>query len=88
MVVYSWDKDKRDEIIKRWLEKGTTTPSGSKILSEWTAVGRNVHFALVEVDDPKLLAQGSIAWSDIMDVDPHLVLDTEKDLLGLLKGAV
>jgi hypothetical protein len=87
-MVYSWDKDKRDEIIKRRLEKGTMAPSGSKILSEWTAVGRNVHFALVEADDPKLLAQATIAWNDIMDVDPHLVLDTEKDLLGLLKGVV
>lgn len=88
MVVYSWDKDNRDEIIKRRLEKGTMFPSGAKILSEYTAVGRNVHFGLVEVDDPKLLTEGTIAWNDIMDVDPHLVLDTQKDLLGLLKGVV
>jgi hypothetical protein len=88
MLVYTWDNEKRDEIVKRRLEKGTMTPNGAKILNEYTAVGRNVHFALVEVNDPKLLAEATIAWNDIMDVDPHLVLDFEKDLADMLKGVV
>jgi hypothetical protein len=88
MVVYTWEKDTRDEIIKRRLEKGTMAPTGVKILSEWTAVGRNIDYALVEAEDAKLLSQMSVAWTDIIDMDIQPVIDTEKDLLGLLKGAV
>ena len=86
VIVYSWDKDKRDEIIKRRLEKGRLYPSGVKVLGEWTAVGRNKGFLVVEADDPKLLSQANIAWNDILDSDIHLVLDTEEDLVDLLKG--
>lgn len=86
LIVYSWDKDRRDEVIKRRLEKGRMYPSGVKVLGEWTAVGRSKGFLIIEADDPKLISQANIAWNDILDTDLHLVLDTEKDLLGLLKG--
>jgi len=85
MNIYSWDQDKRDEIIKRRLEKGRMFPKGVKVIGEWTAIGRSMGCVLTEVDDPKLLAQANIAWSDILESDIFPVLDTEKDLLGLLK---
>jgi hypothetical protein len=34
MNVYSWDNEKRDEIITRRVEKGTMVPDGVKILGE------------------------------------------------------
>lgn len=85
VMTYSWDKEKRDEIIKRRLEKGRMVPSGVKILGEWTAIARRVGFMVMEADDPKLMVQGNMAWNDILDYDIFPVLDTEKDLLGLLK---
>ena len=57
VMVYSWEKEKRDEIIKRRLEKGRVVPSGVKVLGEWTAIGRRVGFEVIEADDQlKLLA--------------------------------
>jgi len=85
VMVYSWEKEKRDEIIKRRLEKGTMLPSGVKILGEWTTIGRNEGFMVIEADDPKLVVQGLLGWNDLVDYDVNPVLDTEKDLLGLLK---
>ena len=84
--MYSWDKEKRDEVIKRRLERGVMIPSGIKRIGEWTAIGRRVGFSVTETDDPKLLVQANMAWNDIVDYDIFPVLDTEKDLLGLLKG--
>jgi hypothetical protein len=84
MLVYSWTPDRRDAIIKRRLEKGPMNPKGVKIVGEWTAM-ENRDFCLVEAADPKLLTQTVLAWNDILSVEVHMVLDTEKDLLGLLK---
>jgi len=86
MNVYSWDLEKRDEVITRRLEKGMMVPEGVKILGEWTGVGRNKGFMLFEADDPKLISQFNLAWNDILKTDMHLVLDTEKDVIDLLKG--
>ena len=85
MTVSSWSPDKRDEIIKRRMEKGAMTPKGGKVLGEWTVLGKNLNFQLFEADDPKVLAQGELAWNDILEIETYVVLDTEKDLLGLLK---
>jgi hypothetical protein len=84
--MYSWDIEKRDEIIKRRLERGIMAPEGVKVLGEWTAVSRNVGFTLFEAEDPKLITQFNLAWNDILKIDLLLVLETEKDLIGLLKG--
>jgi hypothetical protein len=84
---YTYDKEERDEIIKRRLEKGRMLPKGVKVVGEWTAVGHNMGFLVFEADDPKLVSEAVIAWSDILDSNVYLVLDTEKDLMGLLKKA-
>lgn len=84
MLVYSWTPDRRDAIIKRRLEKGPMNPKGVKIVGEWTSL-ENKDFCLVDAQDSKLLAQTLIAWNDILNVEVHLVLDTEKEMLGLLK---
>ena len=85
MLVSSWTSDMRDEVIKRRLEKGLQYPKEVKVLGEWTVIGQNMDYLLAEADDPKAVAQAHLALSDILDVETHLVLDTEKDLLGLLK---
>ena len=85
VIMYSWEKEKRDEIIKRRLEKGRMVPKGVKVLGEWTAIGKRVGFEVIEADDPKLIVQGNLAWNDIIDLEVYPVLDTEKDLLGLLE---
>ena len=86
MNAYSWDPGTRDEVIARRVEKGTMAPEGVKIVGEWTAIGRNKGFLLVETDDPMLLTQFNMAWNDILKTDIMVVLDTEKDLMSVLKG--
>jgi hypothetical protein len=85
MLVCSWSSDKRDAVFKRRLEEGLQYPKEVKVLGEWTVLGKNMDFLLVEADDPNAIAQAHLAWSDILEINTYLVLDTEKDLLGLLK---
>ena len=61
-------------------------PEGLKVVGEWTAVGRDRGFMLFESDDPMLVTQFNMAWNDILKSDLMLVLDTEKDLMSVLKG--
>ena len=83
--MYTWEKEKRNEIIQRRLEHGRMTPEGVKVLGEWTAISRNVGFTLFETDDPKLITKSNLVWNDILNIENLLVLDTEKDLLDILK---
>ena len=82
--IYSYDPDKRDKIIARRLEKGRMFPKGIKVLGEWSAIGGSMGVIVCETDDPKALAQASLAWSDLLKSDIFPVLKTE-DVLSLAK---
>ena len=82
--IYSYDPDKRDKIIARRLEKGLMFPKGIKVLGEWSAIGGSMGVIVCETDDPKALAQASLAWSDLLKSDIFPVLKTE-DVLSLAK---
>ena len=83
--MYTWNQDKRNEIIARRLEKGRMVPKGIKVLGEWTAIGQPLGILLFETDNQNAMAEMNIAWNDILESEIVPVLDTEKDLLGLLK---
>jgi uncharacterized protein with GYD domain len=82
--IYSYDPDKRDKIIARRLEKGLMFPKGIKVLHEWSTIGGGGGVIVCETDDPKALAQASLAWSDLLKSDIFPVLNTE-EVLSLSK---
>ena len=82
LVIYIWEPEKRDEIIKRRVEKGTMAPEGIKILGEWTDLGGARGFVLYETAEPSIV--WTMAWSDLMSMEVIPVADTEKDVMGLL----
>jgi hypothetical protein len=78
--IISWEPDKRDELIKRWLEKaenGTLVPQGSKHISAW-AGGERI-FTLFEVDDNEALQRERHAWCDLAKIEtiPVMKLDAK-----------
>ena len=86
--MYTWEKEKRNEIIQRRLEHGRMTPEGVTVLGEWTAISRNIGFTLFEADDASLLTKANLVWSDLINLETLIVLDTEKDLLKILKKPI
>ena len=82
LVIYTWEPEKRDEIIKGRVEKGNMAPEGIKVLGEWTDLGGARGFMLYETAEPSIV--WTMAWSDLMNMDVIPVVDTQKDVMSLL----
>jgi len=79
MVITTYEVEKRDEVMKRMMEKGRMTPAGMKMIGQWSAIGGGRGFTLVEVgDDPKVALAGTIAWSDLLKLEVVPVIETEE----------
>ena len=75
--VFTWNPDKRDEIIKRRSE-GLFVPEGAKCLGQWSTTEGGRAFTLFEINDNMALAQWSGSWNDLGKFDIHPVVDTEE----------
>lgn len=83
MTIFSYEPENRDQVIERALSKGTMVPEGAKELGQWSSTGGGKVFRLVEIDDPKVLYQGTYAWSDVGKIEIYPVLETA-ELLKML----
>jgi len=81
--IYTYKEGKREAIIARRLEKGRAEPVGVKIIGEWTNLAGSGGFMVFETDKPDY--SWTLAWSDLLDMQLIPILDTEKDVMGLLK---
>jgi len=80
---YKYKEGKREEIIQRRMEKGTGAPEGVKIIGQWTALDGSGGLMIFETDKPDYA--WTLMWSDVLDMKITPILDTEKDVLSLLK---
>jgi len=78
MSIITWEPEKRDEVIKRFTEKGGITLPGRKVIGTWSAIGGNRAFRLVEIEDPKALVTATFAWSDLVKIEEIPVIETEE----------
>ena len=76
MSIVSWEPEKRDEVVKRYAEKGAMTLPGRKVIGTWNAIGGNRVFRLVEIEDPKALVLASAAWSDLVNIEEIPVMES------------
>ena len=85
MSVVSWEPDKRDEVVKRFAEKGTMEIPGRKVIGTWNVLGGNRVFRLVDIEDPKALVAADVAWSDLVKIEEIPVMETE-ELMKLISS--
>jgi hypothetical protein len=74
MTIVTWEPGKRDELYKRFAEKGTVT--GGKIIGGWSAIEGGRAFRLVDVDDPKGMVTTCHIWSDIAKMEVIPVMES------------
>jgi len=67
--IYTWKPEKRNEIIKRRMEKGISLSDGVKKVGEWSDLGGCRGFLLVEATDAAACMASTIAWSDLMKME-------------------
>jgi hypothetical protein len=63
MGIFTFEPEKRTEVIKRRAEKGPMTEG--KIIGEWGSIAGGRVFRVVEIDDPKVMLKAVMAWSDL-----------------------
>ncbi len=78
MAVFTYPPERRGEVLKRRMEKGSVVPAGLKMLGEWSYLGFGRVFRLYEVDDPAVAVQAGFAWSDLGSIETYPVIETEK----------
>jgi hypothetical protein len=76
ITIMTWEPAKRDEVRKRWAEKGKLT--GGKILGQWSTIEGGRTFRLAEVEDPKGAVLTCNAWNDIAELEVIPVIETEE----------
>ena len=77
MVIFNYEPQNRDEIVKRRMEKGALIPDGVKTMGEWTGIGGGRVFRLVEATDSAAMMQGIMAWGDLGKFEVYPVMDSE-----------
>jgi hypothetical protein len=85
MTIFTWDPDKRDEVVQRRAEKGAMVPEGMKIIGEWSYIGGGRVFRLAEMDDPKIGFAAAYAWGDLGKIEIVPVIETD-EILKLITG--
>ena len=84
MTIFTYEPERRDEVQKRVVSKGTMVPKGAKEIGVWSALGGGRVFRLLDVDDPRIMYQGTRAWSDLGKIEVVPVIDTG-DAVKMLK---
>ena len=85
MTIYTYEAQKRDEVVKRRAEKGAMIPEGMKVVGEWSYIGGGRVFRLVEAEDSKAVSAACFAWSDLGKVEIVPVMETEEVLKLILR---
>ena len=81
MTIFTYEPERRDEVIKRAVTQGIQTPEGAKTLGVWSAASGGRVFRLMETDDANAAYGATYLWSDLGKIEVVPVLETH----GLLK---
>ncbi len=76
MDVWTWEPEKREEVVKRWSEY--KYPKEVKLIGEWLDLTGNRIFVLHEADDPKVILEANSCWLDIARVDSVPVMKAKE----------
>lgn len=74
MTIFTWEPEKRDEMVQKFAEKGTVT--AGKRIGAWSAIEGGRAFALVDADDPKAMVAVSHVWNGIAKMETIPVIES------------
>jgi Domain of unknown function (DUF3303) len=79
IMTYEWKPDTktRSEGIERFRKTGGQPPKGARLLGRWTRADFGGGYELIETDDPQALAEFSLMWSDLMQLNIVPVLEDD-----------
>jgi hypothetical protein len=66
IVIESFRTGCKDEVYKRFHEKGRMLPGGLRYVDSWLEKGGDRCFQLMETDDPSLFQRWTDNWKDLV----------------------
>jgi len=75
MVIFTWEPEKRDKVIKRAQTLGIEPPEGMKVIGRWADLDGGRTFELVETDNPKAMLAFSLSWCDLGKIESTPVME-------------
>lgn len=69
MVIENFAPGRKDEIYKRFHEKGRMLPNGLAYLNSWLEKDGDRCFQLMETNDPSSFAVWSENWKDLVAIE-------------------
>ncbi len=87
MTIFTYEPERRNEVLKRRLERGPIIPQGMRVIGEWSAIGGGRVFRLVEVSNPAAAMAAAGAWSDLGKYEIVPVMESEDSLRHPSSGA-
>jgi len=83
MSIFTWEPDKREEVIKRRAE--WKCGEEVKLIGEWIDLAGGRAFILVDTDDPKALLAEMSAWTDLGKLEKTPVMEAEEAMKLIAK---
>jgi hypothetical protein len=80
LIIYTWEPERRNAVIKRRIEKGPLLTGEAKVIGEWSAMAGGKIFRLVEINDTSAALAASRAWTDLGKAEMIPVIATEEEL--------
>jgi hypothetical protein len=69
MVIERFKNQDATPVYDRFLDQGRMTPEGLEYVSSWVDTKLERCFQIMETSDPKLMAEWTAHWSDIVDFE-------------------
>jgi len=80
LIIYTWEPERRNDVIKRRIEQGPLISGEAKIIGEWSAMAGGKIFRLVEITDTLAALAASRAWTDLGKAEMIPVIATDEAL--------
>ncbi len=76
MVIERFKNQDAIPVYRRFRDQGRMTPEGLEYVSGWVDTKLERCFQIMETSDPKLMAQWTARWSDIVDFEVVAVMSS------------
>ena len=78
VVAYTYEPEKRDEVLKRRAEKGAGFTSDTQVIGEWSNMGGGGGLLIAETENPLAIAETARGWTDLVKFTVVPVVDMEQ----------
>jgi len=78
MIIEHFKNQNPAPVYRRFQERGRLAPEGLRYVSSWVDEKLERCFQLMETEDPKLLDEWIVNWSDLVEFEVYAVISSQE----------